>query len=267
MNTFRQFAVKVDGRGLELLLALAIIALIGQLSWPAVWDWRRRPVPGAIGIGRFDWHGALAAEYLVYLPDEGDGPWPLVVFLHGSGECGEDPNDLRDWGPFPYLKGVGSFPAIAAAPQCLPTRQWESHSVVQFVEHMSAQYDVDPERIYLVGCSMGGYGTWRAAGAYPARFAAIAPICGGGQPEDAEALADLPTWAFHGAKDEVVPVTQSKRMVEAVRAVGGAPKLTVFPDAGHGICHDVCNRIDVWAWLFRQRIGPRRTPRGDQESP
>ena len=257
----------VYGCGLELLLALAIITLVAQLSWPAAWDWWRSPVPGAIGIGHFDSHGALAAEYLVYLPDQGDGPWPLVVFLHGSGERGKDPNDLRDWGPFPYLKRVGSLPAIVAAPQCLQTRQWESHSVVQFVEHVSAQYDVDPERIYLVGCSMGGYGTWHAAADYPKLFAAIAPICGGGQPKDAVALADIPTWAFHGAKDEVVPVTESERMIEAIRAVGGTPKLTVFPNAGHGICHGVCDRTDLWEWLLRQHLGLRRTPLANQEHP
>jgi predicted peptidase len=126
---------------------------------------------------------------------------------------------------------------------------------VQFVEQVSARYEVDPERIYLVGFSMGGYGTWHVAADYPTMFAAIAPICGGGQPKDAEALAHLPTWAFHGAKDEVVPVTESERMIQAMRAAGGAPKLTVFPDAGHGICNNVCDRSDFWSWLLLQKLG------------
>ena len=266
MNIFRRAAVIVHRCGLELLLALAIVALVGQLAWPAARDWWRLPAPGTVGIDRVDSHGALAAEYLVYLPDEGEAPWPLVVFLHGSGERGNDPNVLRDWGPFRYLKRT-SLPAIVAAPQCLPTRRWEAAAVMQFVDRLSERYQVDRERIYLVGCSMGGYGTWRTAAAYPAQFAAIAPICGGGQPEDAEALADMPIWAFHGAKDDVVPISESERMVEAVRAAGGAPKLTVFPDAGHGICHPVCERTNLWNWLLRQKASGGRTSIANETSP
>ena len=266
MNALRRAAVIAHLLGLELLLALAVMALVAQLAWPAARDWWRRPTPGAVGIGRFDADSALAAEYLLYLPEHGEAPWPLVVFLHGSGQRGSDPNVLRDWGPFLYLSHT-SLPAIVAAPQCLPTHQWEPAAVMQFVDHLSEQYQVDRERIYLVGCSMGGYGAWRTAAAYPAQFAAIAPICGGGQSNDAEALADLPIWAFHGANDEVVPVTESERMVEAVRSAGGTPKLTVFSDAGHGICHPVCQRTDLWSWLLRQTASGGRTSIANEAPP
>ena len=266
MNTLRRTAAIAHLLGLELLLALAIMALGAQLAWPAARDWWCRPAPGAIGIGRFDADSALAAEYLLYLPEHGEAPWPLVVFLHGSGQRGTNPNVLREWGPFLYLKHT-SLPAIVASPQCLPTHQWEPAAVMQFVDLLSEQYQVERKRIYVVGCSMGGYGAWRVAAAYPTRFAAIAPICGGGQPEDAEVLADLPIWAFHGDKDEVVPVTESERMVEAVRAAGGTPKLTVLPGAGHGICHAVCTRADLWRWLLRQRASGGRTSIANEAPP
>lgn len=252
--------------GLELLLALAIITLAGQLSWPAAWDWWRRPTPGSIGIDRIDLHSALATECLVYLPESDDGPWPLIVFLHGSGQRGDDPTVLRNSGPFRYLKQA-SLPAIVAAPQCLPMQQWESHTVMQFVDRLAEQYQVDRQRIYLVGYSMGGYGTWRTAADYPTRFAAIAPICGGGQPDDAEAFVGLPVWAFHGAKDKVVPVTGSERTIAAIRAAGGSPKLTVFQEGGHGICDAVCQGADLWNWLLRQKASGGRTPVGNETPP
>src|SRR5205085_2048760 len=102
-------------------------------------------------------------------------------------------------------------------------------------EEIVAQYQVDPQRIYLTGLSMGGGGTWALAAAYPERFAAIVPICGaGGAAADAKRLKDLPTWVFHGAKDRTVPVARSETMVNALRAVGAKEvKFTVYPDADH----------------------------------
>src|SRR5262245_35909871 len=128
MKSFQQAAVIPHRCGPELLLMIAVITLVAQLSWPAALRWWSRPAPGAIGIDRIDSYDALAAEYLAYLPDEGEAPWPLVVFLHGSGQRGNDPNVLRNWGPFRYLKRT-SLPAIVAAPQCLPHQQWEPNSV------------------------------------------------------------------------------------------------------------------------------------------
>jgi len=100
---------------------------------------------------------------------------------------------------------------------------------------------------------MGGYGTWRTAAAQPKLFTAIIPICGGGEPGDAKIIADIPVWAFHGAKDGVIPVAESERMVNAIRDAGGQPRLTIIENAGHGICNSVCMRSDVWKWLLRQK--------------
>ena len=99
---------------------------------------------------------------------------------------------------------------------------------------------------------MGGYGAWAMAAAHPEMLAAIVPIEGGGNPDNAKVLATIPTWAFHGEKDQVVPVDQTTSMVEAIRAVGGQPKVTILPNEGHGICKKVCDRDDLWQWLFSQ---------------
>jgi predicted peptidase len=237
---------------LEFLLILSLLLLVGQLTWPSVSAWWQRPRPGHVGVDRYEGAG-LAPEYLMYLPSEYQtGLWPLVVFLHGSGKRGCDPSALRGQGPFAIVQKE-TLPAILVAPQCQPDNQWQPDSVVAFIEQVASFYNVDRERIYLVGYSMGGYGTWHTAAVQPELFAAIVPICGGGEPDDARSLAEIPIWAFHGAEDQVVPLAQSERMIEAIRTAGGEPKLTVIPDASHGICDDVCIRSDLWGWLLEQR--------------
>lgn len=99
---------------------------------------------------------------------------------------------------------------------------------------------------------MGGYGTWATAAAQPEMFAAIVPIAGGGDPEQAKSLASIPVWAFHGENYTVAPVTGTTQIVEGIRRVGGEPKVTILPDEGHGICGKVCEREELWRWLFNQ---------------
>jgi predicted peptidase len=192
----------------------------------------------------------LGREFVIRLPDDyGNGdPWPLVVFLLGSGDRGNDPRMLRNRGPL-----RADLPAIVGLPQCLPDRSWETQSIAAFVVHVASRYRVDRSRIYLVGYSMGGYGVWRTAAAYPDLVAAIVPICGGGNPHDADSLVKLPIWAFHGADDEVIPVNATQQMIDAVRSSGGDPRLTVIRNAGHYICETVCEQSDLWEWLFKHR--------------
>ena len=115
---------------------------------------------------------------------------------------------------------------------------------------------VDPDRVYLTGESMGGYGTWEIAVRYPDRFAAIAPVCGVGEAWLASRLVNLPVWAFHGAQDDRVPLRGSQEMVEAVTKCGGRPKLTVYPDMGHMIGDFVYGNEELYRWLLAQRRRP-----------
>jgi pimeloyl-ACP methyl ester carboxylesterase len=237
---------------LEILLALSVLSLAAQIAWPSMIRWWQRPRPGTVGVDQLESRIAgIGKDFLLYLPpDEVRGRLPLVVYLHGSGERGVDPTVLREVGPFAALRNGKEIPAVIVAPQCLPDIAWEPKSIAAFVEDLASRYNIDRDRTYLIGHSMGGYGVWHTAAVHPELFAAIVPICGGGDPERAEALGDLPIWAFHGEHDEVVPVTESERMIDAIRVAGGEPRLTALPEAGHGICDDVCRRDDLWTWLL-----------------
>jgi len=224
------------------------LSLIGQLGWPAVTLWWRLPSSGTVALDRFESH-SIAEQVLIALPASYPNreSWPLVVFLHGSGDRGIDPTKVRDCGVL--RRGL---PAIVIAPQCLPSIGWEPDAIAGLVEHVSSKYRVDRNRLYLIGYSMGGYGTWRTAVSYPKLFAAIVPICGGGDPQQAKEIINVPVWAFHGEKDDVVPVAASQRMIDAIQHLGGHPKLTIIPDGGHGIGDSVLRGDDLWQWLFNQ---------------
>lgn len=227
--------------------------LIGQLGYPRVAHWWQLPRPGAIGLDQFV-SATMSKDFLIYLPENyGDTEtWPLVVFLHGSGERGTDPSRLRNKRPI-SLK----LAAIVVVPPCLPSCSWEPDAVAGLVTSVTSRYRIDRNRIYLVGCSMGGYGAWATAAGQPELFAAIVPICGGGDPNQAKSLAGIPVWAFHGAADDVVPLAASEHMIEAIRNLGDQPRLTILCDMGHGICQTVCERADLWECLFKQRRSRR----------
>jgi predicted peptidase len=194
-------------------------------------------------------------SYLLSLPaDYGKTrkTWPLVLFLHGSGESGNDLGKVKAHGPPKLVEANGPFPFILVSPQS-PGRGWNPDVLNALLDTVIKDYRVDKNRVYLTGLSMGGYGTWSLAAAYPQKFAAIAPICGGGSPEDAVKLAKLPIWVFHGAKDPTVPLKRSEEMVEAIKAAGGHPKFTIYPDAGHDSWTATYDNPEFYQWLLAQR--------------
>lgn len=177
--------------------------------------------------------------YLLYLPKDYAidlaQPWPLLVFLHGMSKRGGDLELLKTDGLPKRLEEHHDFPFVVVSPQC-PAESWwvfEVEAVKRLIDHILAEYAVDPKRVYLTGMSMGGYGTWALATTYPDIFAAIAPVSGGGIPLLADKLKDVPVWAFHGDADDVVPIAESQQMVDALQAVGGNIKFTVYPGGGH----------------------------------
>lgn len=194
-------------------------------------------------------------RYLLALPEgygDDERRWPLLVFLHGAGESGDDLAKVKAHGP-PRLLAAGArrFPCIVVSPQS-PGRGWNNDHLLALVDEICRDHRVDEDRIWLTGLSMGGFGTWSLAAARPDRFAAIVPICGGGRPDDAARIASIPTWAFHGAKDFVVPLAASQTMIDAVRKQGGEPKFTVYPDAGHDSWTAAYDDAALWEWLFAQ---------------
>lgn len=200
----------------------------------------------------------VSLPYLLYLPDgyPGDRRWPLVLFLHGAGERGTDLSLVMRHGPPRRVADGASFPFILASPQCPPGRWWSVDHLDALVNHLTAQLAVDTDRISVTGLSMGGFGTWALATEFPGRFAAIAPVCGGGIPERAALLRDLPVWAFHGDSDPVIPVRRSVEMVEAIRKAGGNPRLTIYPGVGHDSYTETYASDELYEWLLSHR---RRT--------
>ncbi len=180
--------------------------------------------------------------------------WPLVLFLHGAGESGSDLEKVKAHGPPKLVETNGPFSFILVSPQC-PSRGWNVDVLNALLDAVLKEYRVDKDRVYLTGLSMGGYGTWALAAAHPERFAALAPICGGGNLADAKKLAQLPIWVFHGAKDPTVPLKRSEEMVEALKAAGGNPKFTVYPDAGHDSWTATYDNPEFFKWLLEQKRG------------
>lgn len=204
----------------------------------------------------------VGCKYLLYLP-EGYGEkckkWPLIMFLHGAGERGDNLELVKKHGP-PKIVGMGKeLPFIIVSPQCPNDVWWPEQTDVlkSLLDNVEKNYRVDTDRVYLTGLSMGGFGTWTLACAYPGRFAAIAPICGGVERYLADRLKDVPVWAFHGARDKVVPVRRSEEMVEAVRKAGGDAKLTVYPEAEHDSWTATYDNQELYDWFLSHRISER----------
>jgi predicted peptidase len=196
-------------------------------------------------------------NYLLFLPegyDKGGQAWPLILFLHGAGESGNDLNLVKKHGPPKIVETKKDFPFIVVSPQA-PRFGWDVDTLNALLDDVVANYKVDKDRIYLTGLSMGGGGTWMLAAAHPERFAAIVPICGfQNTPADARKLKDLPIWVFHGAKDTAVPLKRSEDMVKALKDVDAVEvKFTVYPEAGHDSWTEAYDNPELYKWLLEHK--------------
>lgn len=201
-----------------------------------------------------------------YTPDKA---WPLILFLHGSGERGTD-------GFLQTEVGIGRairrnherVPAIVVMPQCRPRAAWVGkmgQMALHCVERTSREYRIDANRVYLTGLSLGGQGAWLLGAQHARHFAAIVPICGFVNLGDEDAaektreiakhLKDVPIWCFHGAEDDRVPVDNTRTMVAALRAAGGTVYYTEFAEGNHFIWNRVYDKPEFWRWLLSQRRG------------
>ena len=222
--------------------------------------------------------------YLLYLPPGYDAKaakkWPLILFLHGSGERGTNLPLVAVHGPPKLVKRNPPVPKnesdegrkgreaatklltenfIIVSPQCPVGGRWEAEALLALLDSVIASHKVDTGRVYLTGLSMGGYGSWALLSKSPERFAAVAPICGGGERIDilvasrtkADALKSLPVWAFHGGKDTGVPLAESERMVDALKKAGVKDvQLTVYPEAGHDSWTATYNNPKLYEWFL-----------------
>jgi len=172
------------------------------------------------------------------------------------GERGDDLRLLEKHG-LPRLIAAGrTFPFLVVSPQCPETDFWsDAPGLSEFVAAAIERHRADPARVYLTGLSMGGFGVWSLAQRHPERYAAILPVCGGGDVRWAPRLKNVPTWVFHGARDTVVPPQRSVDMVEAIKAAGGTPRFTLYPEAAHDSWTETYNNDTIYSWLLAHRRG------------
>jgi len=199
----------------------------------------------------------MTFNYLLCTPDDmrADESLPLIVFLHGAGERGDDHSLLTVHGP---AKRYGNrFPvrAILLCPQCAADDVWytQIHELKELIEYTVATQPVDPDRVSLTGISMGGFGTWALAMAHPHLFSCAAPICGGGMAWNAGQLKNLPIRAFHGDCDTTVEPVASLQMVRAVNRTGGHATLTLYPGVEHDSWTYTYEQTDLIEWLVAQK--------------
>ncbi|MBC7821694.1 MAG: prolyl oligopeptidase family serine peptidase [Planctomycetaceae bacterium] len=186
---------------------------------------------------------------------------PLVLCLHGAGGNTEAAKVLAS------PEQQRQHPCFIVAPACearksrwvigtfrnKPDQRAVEPELMEALDKLLRDSAIDPDRVYLTGQSMGGLGTWGLIVAHPDRFAAAVPVCGTWEPNDAAKIAKVPVWAFHGAKDPTVPVEGSRRMIEAMKAAGGSPRYTEYPDVAHGSWGAAYATTEMWDWMFQQR--------------
>jgi predicted peptidase len=196
-------------------------------------------------------------NYLLYKPENysaSDKGYPLVIYLHGASCRGHDINKIKVYG-LPYLIDHGyTYDFIIASPQCPPDKSWISDNWFEpFYKEIISKYRIDTNRIYLTGISLGGYGTWQLAMKYPDKFAAVVPMCGGYYNyKEICKIKDIPVWAFHGAKDNIVDISETERLVEELRKCSGDIKYTRLKDKGHDLTY-LFKDQEIYKWMLKHK--------------
>jgi len=207
---------------------------------------------------KFSFNITFQMEYLLFLPESyaqsTNQKFPLILFLHGAGERGSNLDSVKRHGIPKIVETNPDFPFIAVSPQCPEDSWWTSelHTINGLIEEVVEKYQVDTSRIYLTGLSMGGFGTWSLASMYPERFAAIAPVCGGGEVRQIlRSLVEMPIWTFHGQKDDVIPLSRSEEIVTALKKHGSSIKFTIYPEAGHDSWTKTYDNPELYKWFLK----------------
>ena len=250
------------------LQAPNLFLLLGVLACGSAPVSERKPAAGF--LPRTVRLGTSTYRYQVYVPPNysRNEKWPVILFLHGAGERGTDGVRQTEVGIGPAIRRYQErFPAVVVLPQCRGNAWWADPDMeaqaLKALNQTVAEFNGDPQRLYLTGVSMGGYGVWHMASRHPEKFAALVSICGGSPLREgdrfapiAERVARTPAWVFHGADDRVVPVGESRRMVEALRAAGAGGRLRYneYEGVGHNVWTQALREQELLPWLLAQRL-------------
>ena len=217
--------------------------------------------PGQQVEAVFESSDGAKVPYLIYLPEDysadSDREFALLYFLHGRGESKGPLSLVAKWGPPKFAARGDDLPYIMVSPQCPRSDRWSSDTqqkrLTELLDAITKQYRINEASIFLTGLSMGGYGTWTMATNSPNRFAAVAPICGGGDPSKAASLADVPIWVFHGDQDKPVPFEKSVKMVDAIKKAGGTKvRFTTMENVGHNCWSAAYATPELYQWMNAQ---------------
>jgi len=252
------------GKSLRFLVLLGMVG--GVSGWTPGEDLLRREYRDA---------GGAKLLYRLFRPKApaAGTKLPLVLFLHGAGERGDDNDAQLKHGVKYFLDHQGDYPCTVVAPQVPKNEQWVAtpwgnlkHTIpekptepmrltIDLLGALLKEFpDIDPKRIYVTGVSMGGFGTWDILMRLPKKIAAAVPICGGADEAGAQLIAKVPVWVFHGGADDVVKTVRSRNIVAALKSAGGAPKYTEYPGVGHLSWDQAYSESDLFPWLFKQRL-------------
>jgi predicted peptidase len=235
---------------------LSKAVIVVGVAWAAISSAEAPPARGE----RFLRRTLDGTPYRLFVPSgyRGRESLPLVLFLHGGAGRGTDnERHLRDGNGMIVEMFVGEekrYPAFVLAPQTSSEHKVESTLAV--LDEVRTRYRVDPNRIYVVGQSLGGYGVLDLVAARPRLFSAAVVIAAGGEPGRAQSLATVPTWFFHGEKDELIPVEGVRRLVAAVKSAGGTVRFTEYAGEGHGLAWLVVEERELVPWVFDRRRAP-----------
>jgi predicted peptidase len=256
-----------DHHHMKRLLSLVTLVMVAALASPAC-----KGLQSGLSVHRVSLHDPIAdhMNYLLYVPPayscEAASEWPLILLLHGSEQRGDDLVPLQRMSLLTFAEHEKHFPFIAVIPQCPRNIQWPPSMVKKVLDSVETMLRIDRDRVYLTGFSMGGYGTWQTAAAFPGTFAAIAPVCGMSDLSDAPRLTGLPIWAFHGAQDLNVPVTESRKMIAILRKAGTDARITVYPDLAHDCWTTAYWDPQLYLWFLDHSLseGSRRATRSGE---
>ncbi|QDU50924.1 carboxylesterase family protein [Gimesia panareensis] len=234
-----------------------VLALLILLSGAAV-QAAEKAQSGKQGAAELKTSIPVNMDYLIYLPENYDEKekWPLMLFLHGAGERGDDLDLVTIHGPPMLIKNGKQFPFIVVSPQCPKDQLWQPVELTALLNEIEKKYKVDKDRIYVTGLSMGGFGTWSLAAYTPYRFAALVPICGGGEKFWVKKIKHVPIWVFHGAKDTAVPLERSQSLVDVLKKEKADVSFTIYPEAGHNSWTETYDNPKLYEWLLQQKRKP-----------
>ena len=239
-------------------MRLALLACLLSLGLPAA-EFALSPEVKAKPLAKhFEQKGLPhALDYLAYLPSSYDKDtakkWPLVIFLHGSGERGSQLNLVRKNGlPF-ELDRRGDTPYVMIAPQCPANERWNVTVLDALLTDLLKTYRVDEKRVVVTGLSLGGFGSWAWSCEHPERFAGVIPVCGGIDPAKTVSLKGMPIWAFHGDADPTVKLAAGQAMVDAAKTAGADVKFTIYPGVGHNSWGKAYAEPELEAWILARK--------------